>query len=327
MHILVTGATGFIGSHLAEQLHQNSYTLRCLIRKNSNRQWIKNIPIEYIEGDYTDPISLRKAVAGVDFIYHSAGVTKSKNKIGYFQGNHIATKNLLEAVRKTNTNLSRFIHISSQAAVGPSSINLPIDETTPFHPITTYGLSKMEAEKECHKYMNDFPITIVRPPAVYGPRDTDVFEFFNTMNKGLQPMIGFGKTYVSLVHVKDLVRGIVLAGESPRSIGQSYFIASERFYNWQEIGEVTQKLMNKNVFRVHIPKSVVFVIAAIAEFGSLFSSKPALLNIEKAKDITQDHWTCSIQKAKEEIGYRESFKLVDGISDTLAWYKANGWLK
>lgn len=327
MKILITGATGFIGSHLTEQLHMSGHELRCLVRKSSNLQWIKDLPIEYVEGDYFDPTSLRKAVEGIDIIYHSAGVTKSKTKAGYFEGNHIATKNILEAIRKTNLNLKRFIQISSQAAVGPSSANKPIDETTPFHPITTYGLSKMEAEKECYKFMNDFPITIVRPPAVYGPRDKDVFEFFNTMNKGLQPLIGFKKTYVSLVHVKDLVRGIILSGESPRAIGQTYFIASERYYNWQEIGELTQKVMNKKVLRVHIPKSAVFVIAAIAEFGSLFSSKPALLNIEKAKDITQDHWTCSIKKAKEEIGYYESFKLEDGILDTLEWYKKNGWLK
>jgi dihydroflavonol-4-reductase len=327
MRVLITGATGFIGSHLTEELHKKGYEIRCIIRKSSNLQWIKHLPIEYIDVDYKDKKTLQKAIENVDVVYHAAGVTKSKTKLGYFEGNHIPTKNLLEAILETDINISRFVHISSQAAVGPSLDGKPIDENTPFHPITTYGISKMEAEKECLKLMNQLPITIVRPPAVYGPRDRDVFAFFDTMNKGIQPMIGFRDTYVSLVHVKDLVNGIILCGENKNAIGKTYFISSERYYNWKELGDLTSEVLNKKVIRVHVPNAVVYSIAALSEFFALFSSKPALLNIEKAKDITQRYWTCSIEKAKKELGYSETLTIREGIENTIEWYKSNGWLR
>lgn len=327
MRVLITGATGFIGSHLTEELHKKRYQIRCLVRKASNLEWIKHLPIEYVESDYFNPESLKQAVRDVDYIYHSAGVTKAKTKAEYFRGNQIATKYLLQAVRDFNPNIKRFIHVSSQAAVGPSLNGIPIDENTRFRPITTYGISKMEAEKECLKHMDQLPITIVRPPAVYGPRDRDIFEFFSTLSKGLQPMIGFKDTYVSLIHVKDLVAGIILAGENPRGVGQTYFISSERYYNWKDIGGLSAPILNKKVLRIRIPKPVMYLISAAAEFFSLFSSKPALLNLEKARDIVQEAWTCSIEKAKRELGFKESLNIEEGIRDTVRWYREHGWLK
>lgn len=327
MRVFVTGATGFIGSHLAEHLHGKGYELVCLVRKPSNLQWIQHLPITYIYGDIFDEELLRNALQGVDYVYHVAGVTKAKTKEEYFRGNQFATQNLLNAVAKSGTSLRRFVHVSSQAAVGPSGKDKPIDEATPFHPLTTYGISKMEAEKECLKRVNEISMTIVRPPAVYGQRDKDVFEFFKTMNNGLHPMIGLHDKYVSLVHVKDLVDGIILAGEHPKAVGQTYFIASERFYNWKEVGDVTSRVMNKKALRVKIPEFIVYVIASLAEFGALFSKKPALLNLEKVKDIIQDAWTCSIAKAKNDLGYREQRTLEEGIRETVQWYHQEGWLK
>ncbi len=327
MKILLTGATGFIGSHLAEALHARGYELRCLVRKTSNLVWIKNLPIEYIYGDLFDAQVLRQAADGIDYIYHLAGITKAKTKEEYFKGNHTATKNLLEAVLDKASHLKRFIHVSSQTAVGPSLGGIPVDETAAFHPLTTYGMSKMEAEKECLTLMNKLPITIVRAPAVYGPRDKDVFAFFSTMNKGLQPMIGFDNKTVSLIHVKDLVDGIVLAGEHPKAVGQTYFISSEQFYNWKEVGEITARIMNKRTLRMRIPEFVVYIIAACSELWGLFSQKPVLLNFEKARDIVQHAWTCSIKKAREELGYKESLTLEEGIRNTINWYRTEGWLK
>jgi dihydroflavonol-4-reductase len=327
MKILITGATGFIGSHLTEELQRRGHTIRCLIRKNSNLEWIKHLPVEYIEGDYSDIDSLKNAVADIDQIYHAAGVTKSKTKEGYFNGNHISTRNLLQAVLASNKNLKRFIQISSGTATGPSNDGNPIKEDAPLHPITTYGISKMEAEKECLRLMDKIPITIVRPPAVYGPRDKDVFEFFNTINKGLQPMVGFKDTYVSLIHVKDLINGIILAGEHNKSVGQTYFISSERYYNWKELGQLTARIMNKKVLRLRIPKPFIYVIATIAEFTSLFSNKPALINLEKARDMVQDAWIFSVEKAKRELGFRETLSIEVGITGTVNWYREHGWLK
>ncbi len=326
MRVLITGATGFIGSHLAAELHRKGYELRCLVRRSSNLSSLSDLPIEYVYGDLFSEQVLCEAVRGTQYIYHVAGITKAKTKADYFRGNHIATKNLLHAVRTEKPQLRRFVHISSQAAVGPTRGGTITDETTPFHPITTYGISKMEAEKECLAVMEEIPITIVRPPAVYGPRDKDIFEFFNTMNKGLQPMVGFNKKEVSLIHVKDLIDGIVLAAEADIGAGETYFISSERFYNWKEVGEITSRIMGKKVLHVRIPEIAVYTIAAIAELYSLVSRRAVLLNWEKAKDIVQDSWTCSIKKAMTELGFKESFTLEQGITDTVGWYKHHGWL-
>lgn len=326
MRVLITGATGFIGSHLAEQLFHKGYRIRCLVRKTSNLQWLKHLPVEYIYGDLFTEDILVEALTDVDYCYHLAGLTKAKTREEYFRANHTATRRLLEAALNTGASIRRFIHISSQAAVGPSTGEKPVDETTPFHPITTYGRSKMEAEKECLRVMDRLPVTIVRPPAVYGPRDRDVFEFFNTMNKGLHPLIGFGKKEVSLIHVSDLVDGIILAGESEQAVGQTYFISSERYYSWLEVGEVTAGVMGKKSARVRIPEWVVYCIAAVAQAGAVFSTKPALINFEKARDIVQDAWTCDIAKAKRELGFTEKMTLEDGIRQTVRWYRDQGWL-
>lgn len=324
MQIFITGATGFIGSHLAEALHAKGYRLRCLVRKTSNLIWIKHLPVEYVYGDALDTELLKQAVKGVDYVYHVAGITKARTKEEYFRGNHLSTRCLLDATLETNPNLQRFVLISSQTAVGPG---LGVNEETPYHPITTYGISKMEAEKECLKEKGRLPITIVRPPAVYGPRDKDVFEFFNTMNKGLQPMIGFKETYVSLIHVDDLVKGILLAAESPKSVNQTYFISSEKYYNWKEVGEITSRILQKKVVRLKIPVPIAWIVGAFAELYSLISRKPALLNFEKIRDIVQDAWTCDTSKAKRELGYAESIGIEAGIKDTVHWYREHQWLK
>ena len=140
-------------------------------------------------------------------------------------------------------------------------------------------------------------------------------------------MIGFNNKLVSLIHVKDLVEGIILAGEHRKAVGQTYFISSERFYNWKEVGELTARIMGKKVRRIRIPEFAVYVIAAVSELYGTITRQPVLLNLEKAKDIVQDAWTCSIDKAKREIGFEESMTLEEGIEDTVAWYRKEGWLK
>jgi len=323
---LVTGGTGFVGSHLVELLLKKGYAVRCLIRKSSDTRWLSAVPAEYVFGDLFDPVALREAVAGVDYVYHSAGVTKSKTKEGYYRGNTTGTANLLKAVVTHNPGVKRFVHLSSQTVAGPSPTKVPITEDVIPHPITTYGMSKLKAEEECRKVGTSIPITILRLPAIYGPRDKDVFEFFNTIGKGLQPMVGFREKYVSLLHVGDVVRGLVMAAESPAAQGQTYFISSKEIYGWREVGDIAKRVMEKSVVRVRVPEFGVYVVSAFAEFFALFSSKPALINFEKARDMVQDYWTCDSSKAQREFGYRQEISLEEGMRNTVAWYRAEGWL-
>ena len=174
--------------------------------------------------------------------------------------------------------------------------------------------------------MDSLPITVIRPPAVFGPRDRDILEFFSTVNKGLQPIVGFSGKYISLIHVADLVRGCVMAGESPNSIGKSYFISSKRAYDWKEIGDLTSRIMGKKVIRVRVPEAVVYLIAAIAEAIAFFSPKPALVNLEKARDMVQQYWTCDSSRALSDFGYEQQIDLEEGIRNTVEWYRARRWI-
>jgi dihydroflavonol-4-reductase len=326
MRALVTGASGFIGSHLVDHLLSKGFTVRVLLRKTSSQEWLRNVPVEVIYGDLFTESVLLDAVRGVDYVYHSAGLTKAKTPEEYFRANATGTRNLLLASQKASPALRRFVHVSSQAAVGPSSSLTPIDESVTPHPLTTYGRSKWAAEQECLTMMASLPITIVRPPAVFGPRDRDILEFFSTVNKGLQPIVGFASKYISLIHVTDLARGCVMAGESPNSIGKAYFISSKRAYDWKEIGDLTSRIIGKKVLRVRIPEPAVYLIAAVAEAIAYFSPKPALVNLEKARDMVQQYWTCDSSRALTDFGYEQNIDLEEGIRNTVEWYRARGWI-
>ena len=322
----VTGGTGFIGSHLVERLLSRGYKVRCLIRNDKKKGYLENLPVEFFVGDLFSTTMLEKGISGVDYVYHVAGVVGSRNKEGFYRQNRDGTKNVVEITSRVNSHLKKFIFVSSGAAVGPANASSMVNETTPYHPITTYGKSKMEAELEVLKFKNSLPMTIVRPTAVYGPRDPATFDYFNTINKGLEPLVGFKDKLVSLVHSTDLVSGIVLAGESDISAGQTYFLGSDRAYTWREIGDTTKQVMGKNAFRVRLPEPLVYAVAVSAGFFSSFSEKPSVLNFEKGRDMVQDYWTFDSTKAKHDLGYHPAITLPVGIKETVEWYRKNGWM-
>lgn len=324
---VVTGASGFVGSHLADLLKEKGYHVRCLLRKTSNRKWLEGKGFEFFDTGLFDKEGMRKAFEGASYIYHVAGVVKAKQPEGYFRGNVDTTRNILETALDFKDSLKRVLIVSSQTAVGPSyTEDSPVDETTEPHPITTYGRSKLEQERTAQSFMDRLPITICRAPAVYGERDTEIFIFFQTYKKGLMTTIGTDRKLVSLIHVTDLVEGFRLAAESEKAAGQTYFISSERFYTWDEIGDITGEVFGKKSFQVGVPHPIVFGIAGVAELFSNFSSKPATLNIEKARDITQTYWTCSTKKAMDDFGYRQNIDIREGVRRTVAWYKQMGWI-
>jgi len=323
---LVTGGNGFIGSHLVELLLRKKYDVRCLVRKTSDLRWLQNLPVEFVHGDLFDPLALQNAVTGVDYVFHSAGLTKARTKEEYFRANHLGTKNILDAVTTHNPSVKRFVLMSSLTAAGPGTDSTPITEDRAAHPITTYGRSKLRAEQECARAMPLLRITIVRPPAVYGPRDKDVYEFFHTLSRGLQPMVGFHEKFVSLIHAGDLVRGVLMAAESDKAAGQTYFITSRETYGWKDVGSITREIMGVKAVSLRIPEFGVYAVAAISELFSLFSSKPALINLEKARDMVQDFWTCNGSKARQDFGFEQEISLENGIRDTVGWYREHSWL-
>ena len=329
MKFLVTGASGFIGSHISDDLLNRGYEVRCIIRKTSNLRWLKGKNIELVEASLDNKESLMNAVGGVDSIIHSAGLTAAKNYDEFLRGNRDGTKNLISVASEYSPNIQRFLYVSSQTVVGPSkSIEHPMDESSPCNPITSYGKSKREAELEVLKLKDKLPITIIRPPAVYGPRDTASFDIFKTIYKGLAPLIGMKPKYASIIHSGDLSRGIIDAAISEKSIGEIYFITSEQFYTWDQINATIIKAFNdKKTLKLKIPHSIVLSIGAISGALGKFSKKPPVFNYEKGIDFIQNFWTCSVEKAKKDLNFSQKISLEDGMRDTAIWYIENGWLK
>ena len=326
MKALITGATGFVGSHLADKLLEKNYEVYCLKRSTSSTKWLDGKNVKYVEGDLFSNEALEKCIKDMDYVFHVAGVVKAKTKEGFYHGNSDSTKNLLEITYRVNPGLKKFIYISSLAACGPAKSDKPVDENTVPDPITTYGLSKLKAEEEVYKYRDKFPISIISPPAVFGPRDTEILIYFKTFSKGLNSVIGFDAKYLSLVYVEDLVDGIILAAENNKADGQKYFVCFDKAFNWDEIGSLTSKLLGKKALKIRLPHSVLYSVGYLAELFSTFSSKPATLNIEKCKDITQLRWVCSNEKAKRELGFKAKYSLEESFRKTIDWYKEMKWI-
>ncbi len=325
MKALVTGTSGFIGSHVAEALLAKGVEVRCLTRKPGKLPWIDENRVEVAVASFEDPVSLRKAVEGIDMVYHVAGVTAARSKAAFFAGNMIPTRNLLAAAIDVGT-VKRFLHMSTMAVVGPSYDGTPLEESHPYNPLTAYAESKQAAEEEVLRHQDKIAVTITRPPAVYGPRDTGVYEFFRTVNMGILPLIGFDHKLVSLVHARDLAHGAVLAAESDKGEGEIFFISSEQFYDWRTVGTLTKNAIGKRTITIHLPHGLVLTVAAISEFLGQFSKKPPILDREKGADIVQRYWICSVEKAKRLLGYHQQVPLEEGIVETVRWYKEHKWL-
>ena len=323
---LVTGATGFVGSHLVEELLDKGYQVRCLVRKTSNLRWLSGLDLEYAYGNIAEKSSLKDAVKDIDFIFHVAGLTKAKNREEYFKANAEGTKNLVEVCLEENPQVQKFVYISSQAAVGPGDDMKPLDETAPCRPITHYGESKLEGERIVLQHASQLPVTIIRPPAVYGPRDSDMLGFFKVANKGFRISFGRGESFLSLCYVKDLINGIILAAENPKSIGQIYFIADDKVYSWTEAFKIIARVLNKRTIPLRIPKSIVLFLAFILEHFSKLFGRTAVFNTQKAKEITQRYWILDVSKAKAELGFSPRYDLERGAKETVRWYKEKGWL-
>jgi nucleoside-diphosphate-sugar epimerase len=323
---LVTGASGFVGSHLVDQLLERGASVRCLVRQSSKLRYLDHNEIELAYGALDNSTNWDEALDGIDTVYHVAGTTFARRAEDYFATNHKGTEAILAEAVKRRDQIKRFVYVSSLAAVGPGLDDKPVNENTPPAPITPYGRSKLAAEEAVNAARDLLPVTIVRPPAVYGPRDYGIFEFFKAVKGGFFPMIGRRDKRVSLVHVRDLVEGITLAGESEASIGRTYFISSDDDYSMRAVADLMAALMHKRAREIAIPKFVAYGVAYIAETAANLLGKPPVINRDKVTDLSQTSWSCSIERAKSELGYEPRVPLEEGLRETLAWYKREGWL-
>ncbi|MGA2954990.1 MAG: NAD-dependent epimerase/dehydratase family protein [Thermodesulfobacteriota bacterium] len=326
MKALVTGGTGFIGSHLTEALIRKGVQVRCLLRKTSDLKWLKGLPIEFVHGDCNDKTSLEKAVQGVDWVFHLAGVTKAIKEKTYLEVNGLGTENLIHACLENNPRLQKFIYISSQAAAGPSRNGYNKKELDPCEPVSFYGRSKRVGEELALTHAHELPVLILRPSAVYGPRDKDIFAFFKCLSRRIKPCPIGPDQHLSLCYVQDIVQGILLAVETQTKSGEIFFLSDGHDYRMEEIGDIVAQAMGITAFRIRVPKRMILGIACFSEYLSKFFRRPSLLNKDKAEEMIQKDWVCDITKAKTLLGFEPRVPLSEGAKLTFEWYKKEKWL-
>jgi nucleoside-diphosphate-sugar epimerase len=282
--------------------------------------------VRLAQGDCTQPESLAAAVQGVSLVFHCAGVTKAKHPQDYYGVNHIGTKNLLAACARYNSGIDKFILVSSQAAAGPSLDGRPVGAGSPAHPVSDYGRSKLLGENEALGYKDRFPVVIIRPSIVYGPRDADVYELFRWASRGLTIEMSGGDRYFNLCYVEDLIAALLLSAELATVSGSVYFVAENKAYSWPEFGALLLSTGGVKARTIKLPYGVAYMIGLAAEFGSLFSKKPALANRQKVLEAAQRYWLCDVGKIEHDLRFRAEYPLQKGLELTWNWYRKNNWL-
>jgi len=271
--------------------------------------------------------TLALASREVTHVYHLAGLTRSKKWDDFLRSNVLATENIINICSKNDQTLERILVTSSLAAVGKGDGNLA-SESSPLKPVSMYGRSKAMMEMRLPSWNNRAPITIVRPPSVYGPRERAIFTFFQAASRGFCPVVSNpDEKELSLVYVSDLVDGMIRAAESSISLSRTYFLGSPEIYSWREIKDLTSQILDQKARLVRVPGGLVQAVGYLSEWISALSGQYPALNAEKAREIRFAAKACSSELARKEIGYSPKVGLEEGLRKTIGWYLEQGWLK
>jgi len=326
MRALVTGATGFVGSHLAEALVKQGHEVRVLVRETSDRRWIRALPVRWWVGDVMDPSSLSDALRAVDWVFHVAGVTKASGYAEYAWANAEGTRHVFEACLRQKVAPQKVVLVSSLGAAGPCSPDSPKQECDPCEPVSHYGLSKLEAERIALSYINRIPVMVIRPSAVYGPRDRDILAIFRLVRHGWYLKVGRGERYICMIHVEDLVRGAITAAGADVGSGTILFLSDGEIHTWTQVVGMLERIMGVRVRKVRVPVPMAWLVALCSEVVCQIGRRPPLLNRQKIWEMVQTAWTCDISQAREQLDFIPKVRLEEGLRETYRWYCDQGWI-
>lgn len=332
--VLITGASGFIGSFLVEEALQQGYEVYAGIRKSSSRHFLQHEAIRFVELDFSCPSVLLHQLetvtaqnGGFDFIIHNAGITQANKLEDFHTVNFHYTQYLAEAVKASGMPLQKFILISSLATYGPGNAKnmKPIDVNDECRPVSDYGKSKLKAAQ--HLAASGLPYLNIHPTGVYGPRDKGFFQFIKLLNRGLEPYVGRHAQSLSLIYVKDLARAVVLLlGAS--AVNQTFLVSDGNHYDKEQIGIEAKAILRKKTLKIQLPlKAVQTGVSCLDKLNQLVFKRLPFLNRQKLDEISSPNWLCNSEAIWQQVNGRPQYNLQQGIAETIRWYRENKWLK
>ena len=331
MKILITGASGFIGSFIVEEALKRGFDTWAAIRKSSSREWLKDERIHFIELNLSSKAQLVEQLRGqnFDYVVHAAGVTKCLNKADFHRINTEGTKNLAEAVLEVGMPLKRFVFVSSLSIFGAIKERQPYEQIceddTP-QPNTAYGRSKLAAEQYLESIDARLPYIILRPTGVYGPREKDYFIMAKSIQQHLDFAVGYKRQDITFVYVKDVVQAVFLALERGGN-GRKYFLSDGEVYQSATFSNLIHEALGRPWWiRITAPVWVLRIVTFFGEYVGRMTGKVTALNNDKYNILKQRNWRCDIQPAIDELGYQPRYQLAQGVEETIKWYKDNKWL-
>jgi nucleoside-diphosphate-sugar epimerase len=322
---VVTGASGFVGSHVVDALLVRGARVRCLLRASSSRRWLEGKPVEIAAVGLDDAPALEAAVAGATWIVHAAGRTSARNGAEFHEANVGGTERMLRAALTVGPTLRRFLYVSSLAAAGPSRDGAPVTETHLPRPASDYGVSKLRGEELVHQLRDRIPVCSIRPPAVYGPRDEATRKIFVALKWHLRPELRPGGRF-SMVYVEDLAEAMVRALEDDRARGETFFVSEPDVCDYERLARAALAALGTWAVPLRPPMWLLAAGAFAAEGWGAVIGRPPFLSREKLREISAGDWLCSSAKIRSALDWAPEVPLDEGIRRTVAWYREAGWV-
>jgi nucleoside-diphosphate-sugar epimerase len=322
MKVLVTGATGFVGSHLAEALRRRGDEVTALARSASKAAALAPLGVRVVPGDLHDRAALQRAAESQDVVYHVAGVVAARSEADFMAANRDGTHNLVEALGQTGT--GRLVFVSSMAAAGPTIKGRPLRGDEAPRPVTAYGRSKLAAEQAVTA--SALPWTIVRPPMVYGPRDQEVLKVFRLARFGVAPVLGDGSQELSAVHGADLAEGLIAAGTAAAAAGRTYYACHPEVFTGADMARAVGRAMGKSPAVIRVPAMIGRGVLMLTEAAARLTGHTTILTADKANEFFQPAWTGDPTPLMRDTGWKAAHDLRSGLEETYRWYRTAGWL-